>query len=87
MPYWKEPKMKRWWSFIVDGKCVWTLEQNASVLRDRARLRQYLGIVVMHATDEDLIAANSKTILPLRIINKMSDEYKKQQLDEENKNA
>lgn len=76
MNYWKEPKAKAWFSFIVDGKCISTNEDSAKIQKEISRLSGLIGVKVVVATKEQLIKVNAKTITPKRILYKMADAAK-----------
>jgi len=73
MSLWKEPKQKKWWSFIADGRCLGTLQECAEVYREKMRLRGLFDVSVVPATEGQLIKANAKTVLPKRITKKMHE--------------
>ncbi|MBU1417381.1 MAG: hypothetical protein KKI15_02730 [Proteobacteria bacterium] len=71
MSLWKEPEPKRWYSFVVDGKCIATVEECAAVEKEMKRLSGLAGVQIGLATDEQLIHAKALTRLPKRITDKM----------------
>lgn len=71
--YWKSPKQKQWFMFVVDGKVIECAEESASVLKDKKRLESLAGIEVLPATNEVLIQFRASTFIPYRILNKMNE--------------
>lgn len=75
--YWRPPCESPWWTFIVDGKVVATVEETATVNRERKRLKGLRGIEIVPASAEQMIQANASTTLPKRITRRMSQLYDK----------
>jgi hypothetical protein len=71
MKHWKQPDEKQWYSIIVDGKRIATIEDSNSCQKEIKRLKALSGIEVRPANAEELIKVKAKTSIPRRIINKM----------------
>ena len=71
MRLWKEPDEKQWYTVVVDGKTIATIEDSNKFQKDVKRIRNLSGIIVRPATEHEMIKVNAKTMLPDKIISKM----------------
>ena len=78
MRYWKQPKEKVWFSLVVDGKTISTVEDSRKLDKDRKRLDKLSGIIFRMATLDELVKVNARTFIPQRIIDKMESFSKNQ---------
>lgn len=73
--YWKSPKQKTWYQFIVDGKVVSIMPYSRRFEKERNRLKGLIGIEISIASYESLQRFNAKTEIPQRILSRMNDLY------------
>jgi len=79
MKHWKQPLEKNWYSIIIDGKRISTLEDSPKVQKEIKRINKLIGIEIVIASNKDLANVNAKTVIPKRIIDKMAQMCKTKQ--------
>ena len=73
--HWKTPKVKQWYSIIVDGKCLVTMLECGALSKEKSRIGNLCGIAIRPATSAQMIKVGASTKIPWWIIKKMYKMY------------
>jgi hypothetical protein len=69
--WWKLPREKEWWTFVVDGKTLGVMEDGEVFRNERERLQGLAGIEFRPANYEDMARWNCATKLPWWILRRL----------------